>query len=473
MKKITLILFCVWLIPFSLKAQFATVKNLEPLPVATNTSDEPQSKVWSHAGKYWAVLTDNEGTFIWRLDGSTWTKNLKIAVGNYAKADCKINDDLAHILLFRGDNATYLVSAEYNPIAKSYFLWKKSSEKVAIAIDAGTDVATIDIDTKGRMWMAYIAAGETKVKWSDSPYTAWSAPVTLGSGGKKDEMCAIIMLPSLKKVAVLWSNQTTQRFGLRTHSDGADPATWSALELPAAQSAVNIGMGMADDHLNMVAGKDGTLYCAVKTSYDTPGHPKLALLVRRPNGSWDKLYQVSQSGTRPIVILNEEAGKLKVVYSSNEGGGALLYRESPTSQLEFSEPYTLIEGMYNYVTTTKTTYSKEVILLATNVASPNMKAVTFLATDGPSLKGLAMQAAPNPFLTKAVVSFVLQQGGDYTISMYDCKGVIMGAPKAGTAQPGEVNLVEMDGSLLSAGLYLVRLRTKSEGESTVRLLHEW
>jgi hypothetical protein len=474
MKKFTLILACTWFITFSLAAQFANVTKLEPLPITTSTTEEPQSKVWSHAGKYWAVLTDSEGTFIWRLDGSTWTKNLKIAVGEYAKADCKVSNDLVHTLLFRDDNATYLVSAEYNPVAQSYFLWKKRTEKVAIPIDAGTNVATIDIDGKGRMWVAYIAAGQTKVKWSDSPYSNWSPPTTLGAGGKKDEQCSIIAIPALKKIAVLWSNQTTQRFGLRTHSDGADPATWSDLETAASQSAVNIGTGMADDHLDMVASKDGTLYCAVKTSYDTQGHPKLALLVRRPTGSWDNLYSVSQSGTRPIVVLNEASEKLKVIYTSNEGGGALQYREAATSSLEFSQPYTLLEGMHNYATTSKANYSSEVLLLATNVASPtNLQAVTLLATDAPAQRGLTIQALPNPFLTKTKISFVLQKGGDYTVSLYDCKGVIMGAPHVGTAQAGEVNTVEMDGTLLSAGLYLVRLKTKTEGASTVRLLHEW
>jgi hypothetical protein len=471
MRKFTLLILCTWLTSFNLAAQFAKVTKLEPFPITTSTSEESQSKVWTHAGKYWAVLTDSEGTFIWRLDGSTWTKNLKISVGEYARADCKVNNKYVHVLLFRGDNATYLVSAEYNPVAQSYFLWEKTPDKVAIALDAATNVATMDIDSKGRMWVAYIAAGATKIKWSDSPYATWSAAITLGTGGKKDEKCSILTIPALKKVAVLWSNQTTQRFGLKTHSDGADPSTWSDLEIPASQSAVNIGMGMADDHLDMVADKDGTLYCAVKTSYDTPGHPKLALLVRRPKGTWDNLYEVSSSGTRPIVILNEELGKLKVIYTSNEGGGTLIYREATTAKLEFSQPYTLLEGQHNYITTSKTNYSSEVLLLATNIASLNLQAVSFLASDAP-LGGLVMQALPNPFLTKATVSFVLEKGGDYTISLYDCKGVIMGAPKVGNAEPGKVTKVEMDGSLLSAGLYLVRLRTKDEG-ATVRLLHEW
>ena len=75
--------------------------------------------------------------------------------------------------------------------------------------------------------------------------------------------------------------------------------------MPASASALNVGLGMADDHLNVAVASDGTLYAAVKTSYDTAGYPKIALLVRRPNGTWDPLYEVDQSGTRGIVLLNE------------------------------------------------------------------------------------------------------------------------------------------------------------------------
>ena len=60
---------------------------------------------------------------------------------------------------------------------------------------------------------------------------------------------------------------------------------------------------MADDHLNFAVASDTTLYAAVKTSYDTAGFPKIALLIRRPTGggpggTWDDLYEVDQSGTQ-------------------------------------------------------------------------------------------------------------------------------------------------------------------------------
>ena len=47
---------------------------------------------------------------------------------------------------------------------------------------------------------------------------------------------------------------------------------------------------MADDHLNVAVHSNGTMYVAAKTSYS--GSPKMILLVRRPNGTWDNMYSV-------------------------------------------------------------------------------------------------------------------------------------------------------------------------------------
>src|SRR5678815_2645139 len=95
---------------------------------------------------------------------------------------------------------------------------------------------------------------------------------------------------------------------------------------------------------SMAVAGDGTLYCAVKTSYDQTGYPKIALLKRSPQGIWDNLYEVSQHGTRPIVLLNETLSKLRIIYASVEFGGDILYQESSTSSVSFSPPITLIKG---------------------------------------------------------------------------------------------------------------------------------
>ena len=89
---------------------------------------------------------------------------------------------------------------------------------------------------------------------------------------------------------------------------------------------------MADDHIHLAVASDGTLYAAVKTSYDSSGYPRMCLLVRRPSGVWDNLYQVDTIGTRPIVMINEAAGKLIVAYTQSDSGGNIYFKESPLQQ---------------------------------------------------------------------------------------------------------------------------------------------
>ncbi len=352
---------------------FSSVTNLTALSVSATTGEKPQSKVWTYDGKWWCVMPNGTGTHLWRLDGTTWTDILTLSASTSTHADCKVSGAVVHILLYDGTSSS-LVSVEYVPMTMTYQLWTTRPSTVALTLDAGVETATIDIDGTGRMWVASAGVADINVRWSDSPYSTWSSAITIATGVADDDICAVVYLPG--KIGVLWSNQNTQRFGFKTHTDGNAPATWSADEIPASQSALNVGLGMSDDHLNMAVASDGTLYCAVKTSYDTPGYPKIALLVRQSAGTWDNLYTVSETGTRPIILLNESVGKIKIFYSSTEGGGNILYKESSTSSISLSAPLTLISGTYNDVTSTKQNYSAEVVILASNAT----QAVGVLAT---------------------------------------------------------------------------------------------
>ncbi|WP_299701337.1 T9SS type A sorting domain-containing protein [uncultured Pontibacter sp.] len=169
------------------------------------------------------------------------------------------------------------------------------------------------------------------------------------------------------KIGVLWSNQNTDRWGFKTHTDGASPSSWSADEVPASQSALDVGYGMADDHMNLKVASDGTLYCAIKTGYNDEAYPLIGLLVRRPNGVWDDLYDVSRIGTTPIVVLNEEAGKLRVVYPSKTYGGDILYNESPLSNISIGPQMTLMRGApYRDPTSSKQNFSSSGVILTTD-----------------------------------------------------------------------------------------------------------
>ena len=271
---------------------------------------------------------------MWRLEANdSWTNVLHLSNSTSARADAKANGDVTHILLH--GSSPVLISVEHVPASNTYQLWSARNVPTPVALP-GSETATIDIDSTGRMWLATETAADIVVYYSDPPYSSFTGPITLATNTSSDDISAVTALPN-GTVGVLWSNQTTQRFGFRVHVDGTDPNTWLADEVPASQSALNVGLGMADDHLNFAVASDSTVYAAVKTSYDTAGFPKIALLIRRPvgggpGGAWDNLYEVDQSGTRGIVLLNEVHSRVRVVYTSSEGLNDIVSKESQCRQ---------------------------------------------------------------------------------------------------------------------------------------------
>ncbi|MEI6946378.1 hypothetical protein V9K67_04190 [Paraflavisolibacter sp. H34] len=362
---------------------FAAFSDIAPLPIASHTGQKPQAKLWTHAGAWWTVLSTGDGTNIFRLDGAQWTPVLQVATSTNAKADCRVAGEVVHLLLYRGGGKnSYLVSVEYDANAQNYKPWSQRPGRSTIVFHDDSETATLVLEEGGRLWVASDGNDEMELRWSDAPYTDFSSPITVAAGMMDDDICALAALPG--KIGLLWSDQNTKRFGFRTHANGDDPRDWSPDEAPGAATAQDVGKGFGDDHLNIMTASDGTLYCAVKTSYDKSRMIKLCLLVRRPDGSWDDPYPVTTAeGTRPFVLLNEAAGKLRVVYSSLENGGDILYRESSLAPVSFGPPFTLISGnsLYNYATGTHQVCNGDVVVLATNVESDPLLAVAVRATD--------------------------------------------------------------------------------------------
>jgi hypothetical protein len=336
------------------------------------------------------------------------------------------------------------------------------------------------------------------VRWSDPPYTTFSSPITIASGATNNDICTITVLPG--KIGVLWSDQNARRFGFKTHNDGDNATLWSADEQPAIQSALNVGDGMGDFQLNITAASDGTLYCAVKTAYDKNSYPTIALLVRRPNNTWDHLYPVTSSkeGDRPFVILNEAAGKVKVFYThhvTNFDGtrsGDILYREASTSAISFGGPITLMSGnglnSLIYTSSTHQTYNPAIVVLTTNESASPLNMLSVLATDDTPPEILARVstapvqetinagnyeikwfARPNPFAFSTTVDFSLSQSNRYTVILYDSKGRSIRMLKQGWGVAGIRNTVLIEGSHLANGLYLIKIQTDRQIQ-TLKLL---
>jgi hypothetical protein len=285
-----------------------------------------------------------------------------------------------------------------------YKLWTVRPGVVNVPLTQGVETVSFDIDSTGRMWMVSDTNNSIEVRYADFPYGTWSSPITLATGVTTDDIGSIIAMPN-GKIGVLWSNQNTQRFGFRTHVDGTDPNTWTADENPASGSALNVGDGFSDDHLHMAAASDGTVYAAVKTSYDTDGYPKLGLLVRRPDGSWDPFYAVDNDGTRAVVTISESTNTLLYMYTETEISGKIYYRTSPLGTISFSPKQVLIGNGHNNVTTAKANFSDEIVVLAGTDDSTRMDSVkiTFPAPVGSGLLANS-QTTSDPFSSSLIGS---------------------------------------------------------------------
>jgi hypothetical protein len=343
--------------------QMLSITPLQSINSSQDTGEKPQSKVFEYAGQWWTVMPNSSGTWVYRLDGTSWTPTQQITTNKSVHADVKVVGDLAQVLLYNG-TSSQLATLQYDSGPDNRFEpWSLRPQLVNVPLSSGVETATIEVDSTGRIWIASDAKSTIEVRYSDGLYTSWSAPITVASGIDADDISSIVAMPN-HQIGVMWSNQSTERFGFRVHVDGAAPTDWSADERPASQSALNVGNGMADDHIHLAVAADSTLYAAVKTSYDKSGYPKIALLVRRPNGTWDNLYSVDSGGTRATIAVDDAAGKLVIAYESKEGGGDILYRESPLGTINLSPVKTMISGSLANVTTTKMTSTNEIVFMA-------------------------------------------------------------------------------------------------------------
>lgn len=345
---------------------------LDDFLVSTSSGAKPQSKLWQHDGRWFAVMADDSGTWLRRLDGASWTKELLLSSSSSAQADAIRNGDVTHVLLYDGSSSE-LASVEYAG-AGVYLHWSTRPYASSVPLDSVDETATIALDSTGRLWVAGDNSSSVEVWYADAPYDSWSGSVTVASSINSDDICAIAAL-SGGEIGVMWSDQSEDQFGFKTHSDGAPASSWSSDEEPAAEHAHTVGNGMADDHINLAVGDDGTLYAAVKTSYNSTGYPKLILLVRNPNGSWDAPYSITEDGTRPIVVVDADESRLLVAYTASEGYHDLKYRESSLSGIDFGSSETLLDGDVNNVTSTKEPVTGGALFLA--AGSSDASSVTF------------------------------------------------------------------------------------------------
>lgn len=350
---------------------FFKKETLYPFAVSNITGEKPQSKLWKFDNKWWAVMPTQDGSFVWRLNGKTWTKTTKIASSNFSKsfADCKRVEDVTHVFLLNGAESK-LVSLRYNFEKRSYVFWQERKTDSKISLSSDTEMATIDIDSNKKMWLVYDGKDTISVRSSEFPYNRWNTPMQLAKGLNKDDIATISRVGQ-KDIGVFWSNQITHQFGFRLHHDEDKDSIWSKDELAnyKGSGATPSNSKFADDHMHMTSSSNGDVFVAMKTSFNGGVFPKVGFLKRRANGVWEPLYEIAsnatkQDGSRPIVVISEELNRLFVIFTSSSADGDILMRQSRMDKIKFSETSTLLRGRLNNVTSTKDGVGTSFVIMA-------------------------------------------------------------------------------------------------------------
>jgi hypothetical protein len=199
-----------------------------------------------------------------------------------------------------------------------------------------TETLVIDKDSTGTLWATWAQDNQVMVSRTvGGDDHTWLTPYVLPSTGASnlstDDISSLVAFAG-NKIGVMWSNQNDSAMYFAYHLDGAADSSW------VASPAIMLPH-YADDHINLKslqADASGRVFAVTKTSVNdlappNPADPLVLLFVYNPPGGWARypVWRVSDSVTRPILLIDRTNSMLHIFASSNENGGTILEKTSP------------------------------------------------------------------------------------------------------------------------------------------------
>jgi len=331
------------------------------------SGEKPTSKLWFNDGSWWGVLFDSVSRthHIFRLNRTTQTwidTGVRVDDRPSSRADVLWDGQRLYVAsaLFASSstsgspgNPARLYRFRYDVATDTYAL--DSGFPVAVG-DYSTEALTIDKDTGGTVWAAWVQGAQVYVNRSTASDANWGTPTSLASlssgtvqgatGLDPDDIAAVVAFGD--KVGIMWSNQAASAMYFAVHNSSDPVGIWQA-----TRTAVQ-GPKSADDHINLKTLQGdpaGRVFAAVKTSLDDspgtpPSAPQILVLALDPSsGDWSSapFGRISDCHTRPILMLDSQRQVLHVFATAPEGtcqfagqAGTIFQKTSPMSDLSFS-----------------------------------------------------------------------------------------------------------------------------------------
>ena len=270
---------------------------------------------------------------------------------------------------------TELVSIEYVAGNNTYKLW---STRPTATVDRlpGSETATIDIDSTGRMWLSTETSSDIVVVLQRRAVLE-----LLRAGHARDGYHRRRHLASSRRCPNGHRSACSGR--TRTPSGSASvctrteelPTTWAADEVPASGSALNVGLGDGRRPPErrgrcrrhpLRGGQDELRHAG--PSEDRPARPA----PERHLGSSLRSRRFRDARHRAAQRAVDHT--VRVVYSSSEGYNDIVVSSSPTSAISFGPRTVVMTGGLNDATSTKDNWTDQVLVLASS--STEAKAVS-------------------------------------------------------------------------------------------------
>ena len=316
------------------------------------SGSKPESKLWFNDGRWWAVMWDSASPSfrIFRADaGATTWVNTGTAVDARGSSRSDALWDGTHLYIASHSVASDSSHNTAGRVARLYryaynsgsMTYTMDSGFPVTIIDVSTETFVIDKDSTGKLWATWTQGRRPYVAHTtvdDKTWTAGFIPPVSGTTLNSDDISTLVAFDG-NKIGLMWSNQSDSHMYFATHTDGAADGTWTASE------AATTGSGSADDHINLKTDSAGRIYAAVKTSFTSSSQTLIQLLVRGSGGGWSayRFGTVSDSHTRPIVLLDEEHGLLHMFAtgkypgaSSGQSGGTIYEKTATIGAIAFS-----------------------------------------------------------------------------------------------------------------------------------------
>jgi hypothetical protein len=231
----------------------------------------------------------------------------------------------------------------YNPSTDRYTM--ASGFPVTINAGGGSESATIDQDSTGRLWVTYTRNSKLWVAHSDPSGLVWTSGYNPAVGDvslAQDDISSIIAFDG--SIGLMWSDQGSDAMRFAVHRDGAGDQAWTV------ENALK-GTRLADDHINLkqlTGDSQGRVFAAIKTSLgdsssDPATAPLVGVLVRTPGsnggaGTWKFLVAgtVADDHTRPILMIDHTNQELYFIATAPEDGGDIYYKKTSLANPTFS-----------------------------------------------------------------------------------------------------------------------------------------